>query len=230
MRAIGLIVPSCNRVVERITAAILAGVPGVSAHFTRVKTQEYTPDDVRRAAELLSDAKVDAICWSATEGVALGFDSDIRLGAAIHTPTGASSVTSALATLEILKRRGARRVALVTPYTDEHVYPLVEAFAAEGVAIAAERHLGLADSYTFSAIPPATIAEMTRAAMAAAPVDAALVFCTNLEGAPVAASVEIQTDRLVIDAAAAGLWKALRAAGVDTRALAPRWGRLFAEE
>ena len=230
MRAIGLIVPSCNRVVERIAAAVLLDLTGVSAHCTRVKTQEYTLDDVRRAAELLSDARVDAICWNATEGVALGFESDIRLGAAIHTPTGAPSVTSALATLEILKRRGARRIALVTPYTDEHVYQLVEAFAAKGIAIVAERHLGLADSYSFSAISPATIAEMTRAALGEAPVDAALVFCTNLEGAPVAAPIEMETDRLVIDAAAAGLWKALRAAGVETRTLSPRWGRLFAEE
>jgi maleate isomerase len=82
MRAIGLIVPSCNRVVERITAAVLADLAGVSAHSTRVKAQEYTLDDVRRAAELLADARVDAICWSATEGVALGFDSDVRLSAA----------------------------------------------------------------------------------------------------------------------------------------------------
>jgi maleate isomerase len=66
--------------------------------------------------------------------------------------------------------------------------------------------------------------------LAEAAVDAALAFCTNFEGAPIAASLEAETDRLVIDAVAAGLWKALRAAGVDTRTLVPLWGRLFAEE
>jgi maleate isomerase len=79
-------------------------------------------------------------------------------------------------------------------------------------------------------VSPGAIAEMTRAVLAEAAVDAALVFCTNLEGAPVAAPVEAESDRLVIDAAAVGLWKALCVAGVDTRGLAPRWGWLFDEE
>ena len=68
LRAIGLIVPSSNRVVERITAEVLGDVVGVSAHSTRVKSQEYTRDDVRWAAALLAHTRMDAICWSATKG------------------------------------------------------------------------------------------------------------------------------------------------------------------
>src|SRR4051794_38817325 len=119
MAAIGTIVPSANRVVERVTAAVLTALPGVTAHHTRVDVapgREYDLDAMRRAAELLAHAQVDAICWNGTHGAGLGFDPDVLLCAAIHTPTGAPAVTSALATLELLRRRGARRIALVTPF------------------------------------------------------------------------------------------------------------------
>jgi maleate isomerase len=206
MAAIGTLAPSSNRIVERATASVLAALPGVTAHYARVPltgdSSEVRLHDVEgmcRAAELLSHAKVDAICWSGTRGAALGFDADVMLCSAMHAPTGVPTTTASLATLELLRRRGARRIALVTPFTADYQSHLIEAFAAKGIAVASERHLGLTDNFYFASVSASAVAGMIRAAAAEAPVDATLVFCTNFDGAPIAAAVEAEIDRIVID-------------------------------
>ena len=73
---LGVLTPSSNTALEPLTSAIVAGLPGVSAHFSRFKVTEISlsPDalgqfddsKILAAAELLADAKVDVIGWSGT--------------------------------------------------------------------------------------------------------------------------------------------------------------------
>jgi maleate isomerase len=84
-----MLTPSSNTVLEPATTAMLAGVPGVTAHFGRFKVTEIALTDralgqfdesgILRAAELLADARVDAIAWNGTSASWLGFDRDERL-------------------------------------------------------------------------------------------------------------------------------------------------------
>src|SRR6202021_1741761 len=98
MTRLGMLTPSSNTTLEPITYAMLAGVEGVSVHFSRFKVTEialseaanrqFDHSEILRAAELLAHAKVDVIPWNATSASWLGFDRDERLCERITEATG----------------------------------------------------------------------------------------------------------------------------------------------
>jgi len=237
-RALGFITPSSNIVVERVVQAALAGIHGVSAHFSRIPVygdgsvgraaEDYDWDAMLEAARLLGHARLDVICWNGTKGGGYGFDVDHDLCRRIEDETGIAAVTSALATLELLERYDARRIALVTPYADGYQQRMIDAFARKGISCAAERHFGLRDNYAYATVPPEDIAGAAREALRAAPADALVFFCTNLHGAPLAAALETEFDVPVLDSVAVGLWKAMRTAGADPGTVRG-WGRIFTD-
>src|SRR5438128_2476326 len=119
---LGMLTPSSNTVLEPVTMAMLAGLPEVSAHFSRFKVTEialsaqalgqFDDTEILRAAELLAHAKVDAIAWNGTSASWLGFDRDEHLCERIHAATGIVACTSVLAFREIFERSGVRRIGL----------------------------------------------------------------------------------------------------------------------
>lgn len=231
--ALATITPSGNRIVEQVTQAICGGRPGLSTHFTRIPVHGDTGGiagyDMPRmldAATLLSHARPDVIAWNGTKGGALGFEVDRALCEAITAATGIVATTAALAILDALDRLKARRIALVTPYDAVYQAKCIAAFAAQGFTCVAERHAGLIDNFSYGEFPPSEIAAMTRAALAEAPADAVIYFCTNFGGASVAAEIEAEYDVAVLDSTALGVWGALSAAGHDTGGITG-WGRVF---
>ena len=234
-KRLGMITPSSNSVLEPVTSAMLAGAPGVTAHFSRFRVTEIALDAAALnqfdasvmlpAAELLADAKVDAIAWNGTSASWLGIGRDRSLCEAIAARTGIPATTSTLACIDAARALGARRVGLVSPYTDDVQQRIVDVWAGEGVAPHAERHLGLRDNFSFGEVAPATIAEMIRA-VAAEGADAIIILCTNLDGAALAATLERELDIAVLDSVAVTLWRSLGLAGGDIGALA-QWGRIF---
>ena len=237
---LGMLTPSSNTVLEPVTTAMIAGLPEVSAHFSRFAVTEIALSDralgqfddsaILRAAELLAHAKVDVIGWSGTSAGWLGFDADVRLCARITAATGIRATTSMLALNEILASLGARRIGLVTPYTDDVQARIVANYAGLGLACAAERHLGMRDNFSFSEVSDAQIAAMTREVAAARPdaiaPDAIAIICTNLRAARLAAALEVELGLPVLDSIATVVWKSLILAGVDP-ARVTGWGRLF---
>src|ERR1700681_891041 len=103
---LGMLTPSSNTALEPITTAMLAGLPEVSAHFSRFKVTEialssqalaqFNNDEILRAAELLAHARVDCIGWNGTSSGWLGFDADHRLCEQITAATGIQATTSML--------------------------------------------------------------------------------------------------------------------------------------
>src|SRR5690349_5831969 len=234
-KRLGMITPSSNSVLEPVTSAMLHDVPGITAHFSRFRVTEIALDAAALnqfdasvmlpAADLLSDARVDAIAWNGTSASWLGIGRDRRLCEAITARTGIPATTSTLACIDAARALGARRVGLVSPYTDDVQRRIGEVWAGEGIAPHAERHLGLRDNFSFGEVAPATIAGMI-SAVAAEGADAVVILCTNLDGAALAASLERQLDIAVLDSVAVTLWRTLGLAGGDIGALA-EWGRIF---
>ncbi len=126
---LGMLTPSSNTVLEPVTTAILAGLPEVTAHFSRFKVTEialseaalaqFDDSEILRAAELLAHAKVNVIGWNGTSSGWLGFDRDVRLCERITSATGIPACTAMLALNEALTRTGAKRIGFVTPYLDD---------------------------------------------------------------------------------------------------------------
>lgn len=234
---LGMLTPSSNTVLEPVTTAMLAEVPEASAHFGRFAVTEialsegalaqFAPEEILRAARLLSHARCQVIAWNGTSAGWLGFDRDERLCEAITRETGALACTSVLALNEIYARTGVRRLGLVTPYRADVQQAIMANHARAGIDCVAERHLGLQDNFSFSEVDATTLAQMVRDVAQARP-DAIVVLCTNLRGAPLVPALEAETGIPVYDSISAVVWKALRLAGTDTRRIRA-WGRLFTE-
>jgi maleate isomerase len=98
-------------------------------------------------------------------------------------------------------------------------------YTAAGYVVAAERHLGLQDNFSFSEIPEDRIREMVAQVAAARP-DAIAIVCTNMRGAPLAEELEARHGIPIYDTVATTVWQSLKIAGVDP-ARVEGWGRLF---
>ncbi len=234
---LGMLTPSSNTVLEPVTCDMLREVPEASAHFgrfavTRIALSEgalaqFDTPGVMHAATLLSHAHCQVIGWSGTSSSWLGFDADERLVRTIEAETGAKGCTSVLALNEILARTGARRLALVTPYLDDVQAKIIANYAAAGIEVVAERHLGLEDNFSFSEVTADQLRAMCREVAQARP-DAIAILCTNLRGGPLVPELEAELGIPVYDSVATVVWKSLQLAGIDTRRI-QAWGRLFKE-
>jgi maleate isomerase len=234
---LGMLTPSSNTVLEPVTTALLAEVPEASAHFGRFAVTEialsaqalaqFAPDEILRAARLLSHARCQVIAWNGTSAGWLGFERDQALCQAITQETGAAACTSVLALNEAFAAWGVKRVGLVSPYTAEVQQAIVANYARAGLAVVGERHLRLQDNFSFSEVEPETLKRLVREVAAEKP-DAIMVLCTNLRGAPLVPALEAELGLPVLDSISAVVWKSLRLAGIDTRRIRA-WGRLFQE-
>lgn len=235
-RFLGMLTPSSNTVLEPVTNGLIAGLPGVSAHFSRFRVTQIALSDqalaqfqqaeIMRAAELLGDARCHTIAWNGTAAGWLGFDTDVALCREIEVRTGARACTSVLALNEALAMTGVRRLGLVSPYTPDVQDRIVANYAGIGIDVVSEVHWNLSDNFSFSEVDEVTIAAGIRSVAAAGP-DAIAIYCTNLRGAPLAAAMEAETGIPVFDTVATAVWKSLLLCGRDTSRLADR-GRLFA--
>ena len=232
---LGMITPSLNTVLEPVTYALLADLPDVTAHFSRVQVTrislgedsaaQFGDEPMLSAARMLADARVHAICWNGTAGSWLGPDFDRRLCEAIARETGIPATSATLALAELFRSRGIRRFALVTPFEDALQEAIVETYGREGFECVAERHLDSADTFGYASIPPATTQGMIRDVAGAEP-EAIAAVCTNLNGAPHAEALEAECGRPVYDSVAAALWGTLALAGADPSRIAG-WGEIF---
>ena len=234
-KRLGMITPSSNSVLEPITCAMLGDMPEVSAHFSRFRVTEialdanalhqFDPTLMLPAADLLADAKVDALAWNGTSASWLGIERDESLCEAITVRTGKPATTSTLACIDAVRTHGAQRVGFVTPYTDDVQARIGKVWAGAGIACHAERHFGLRDNFSFGEVSSPEIAGMIRA-VAAEGCDAIIVLCTNMDGADVAAALEHDLNIPVFDSVAVTLWRTLSLAGADPRVLSGK-GRIF---
>jgi maleate isomerase len=232
---LGMLTPSSNTVLEPVASAMVSGLAEVSVHFGRFRVTEISLRDpalrqfdeapMLEAARLLTDARVNVVCWNGTSAGWLGLESDRRLCATITRETGVPAVSSVLALAEIFRVTKVTRYGLVAPYLDEIQARIIDTLAAEGFACAGERHLRDPGNFSFSEVTADTIGAMVREVAASRP-EAITTFCTNLRAAPLVSALEVELGVPIYDTIAAGLWAALRATGVAPGRVRG-WGRLF---
>lgn len=234
---LGMLTPSSNTALEPVTAAMLAGLPEVSAHFGRFRVTEislraaalgqFELAPILEAARLLADARVDVIAWNGTSSGWLGFESDAALCERITQETGIPACTSVLALNEAMTRSGRTCFGLATPYLADVQARIVANYQRSGFDCIAECHLGHHVNFEFAEVTPAQIDQMVRELAAAEP-QCITTFCTNLHAAPLVAALEAELGIPIYDSVATAVWKALQVCGVDTRRVVG-WGSLFSE-
>jgi maleate isomerase len=187
--------------------------------------KQFDDAEIMRAAELLAHAKVDVIAWNGTSASWLGLDRDERLCERIVATTGIAACTSVLAFREIFQRTGAKRIGLVTPYTDDVQTKIIETWKSAGMFCSAERHSGLRDNFSFAEVDERAISAMIRAVKDEG-CEAVAVVCTNMRAAPITSELEAELGIPIYDSIAAAVWKSLLLAGGNPQRV-NAWGSLF---
>lgn len=234
---LGMLTPSSNTTLEPVTSAIVAALPGVSAHFARFPVTEISLgersqqqfDETRMldAARSLADAKVDVIAWNGTSSGWLGFERDQRLCERITQATGIPATTSVLALNEIFERRKVSDFALVSPYLTDVQEKIIANYLSAGVNCVAERHLDLHVNFEFSEVTDEQVRTMVMQVAERRP-QAITTFCTNLRAAHLAPELEALTGIPVYDTISTVVWKSLSLAGYKIHGDIG-WGSLFCE-
>lgn len=233
---IGTITPSGNTMVERVTLGILRELPSVSAHFSRTPVfgsvdplpTAYATEGLLAAAKLLAHASPSVLVWNGSKGVGIGFTHDRELATQITAETGIPATTSVLGLEALLRAKGLRRLAVLSPYTDTSQQKAIDCLVAEGYEVVAEAHAGFSDNLSYASVPLPRITDMAISLAASSP-QAIVSLCTNFPAAAVAAPLEAAVGIPLYDTTALGVWHALLLCGADARAAAPAWGSLFSE-
>ncbi len=217
MKRIGLIIPSSNRMVEQ---EMVRAVPfGTTAHIARLRmtgpherSLEKLMPDVAGAAATLADARCEAIAFHCTaNSTSEGNAGELRLLAALRTVYDGAVTTTATAIRVALEALGARRIALVTPYTAAVTEHEARFFGAAGydVIATAARDLGGSDAFCGT---PAPYWESALADVRRDDIDAYVLSCANIACFEVIERVEAALGKPVVTSNQSVLWATLRAA------------------
>lgn len=190
-----------------------------------------TPENLRRmephiarAAELiLTNQKIDAICYGCTSASATLGDQSV-LDALDKGKPGTPATNPALAGVAAINALGAKTVSVLTPYPEAASQKLADYFAAKGLNIISHHCLNISDDRDIAHIDPASL--ITAAKAADHPdADAVFLSCTALPGVEVIPQLEEALGKPVVVSNQAMIWMALRLAGCDYQA--PGGGKLF---
>lgn len=167
------------------------------------------------AARELARAGAGVIAFACTLGSLFeGVESEAALVAAMTEASGLPSISLGETSLEAMRSVGAERVAVLTPYSTE-VNGWVAAYLAEcGIAVSGFVTTPV-DIVTVGNLPATHIAEIATDALARLPdADALWIPCTAIRTLDAIASIERASDRPVISASQALLWRALDLLGL----------------
>lgn len=230
---IGLVVPSVNTVMEPWAArTVPAGVGVFTARMfitpdtTRETLIEMDRTDGKGALRQLSSLFPHVMAYGCTaSSIVQGLDYDQHLRDEMTETYGVPSTTAAHAILTALATVGAKRVSIVSPYTQavdeaEHRY-----FESAGLEVVGGACLGISDGFQLAAPEPAQLYELGLKGWDAR-ADALVISCLNTRSHTVIDALENAIGKPVVTSTQATLWHALRLAGIDDRIAGA--GRLFA--
>jgi maleate isomerase len=214
MNHLGLLIPSSNVVLEPLAVKAQAHDPNLRIYVSRLgvldvklaaaSRAQFQIETQISAAKLLIDAKVDRIIWGGTSASWLGLAQDVAFIEGMKCVTSVPVTSCVLEINRGLAKIGAKRLGMVTPYTDDVASQINQNYTNMGYEITAFRNYGGDMSHDFAAIKPALIERMIRD-VAAKNVDGIVIMCTNMAGANVAERLEKELNVPIFDSAAVSL-------------------------
>jgi maleate isomerase len=198
-------------------------------HDVTVEGLAETVKQVERAALELASAEVDIILQAGT-AIAFfrGFGHDQDLCRRISAATGITATTSLTALVQALRILGIKAPAVVTSYQTDIDARLADVLEKSGFAIAGIRGMGLKRSVDMGKVMPDETERFARdVANATRDADGILISCGNLRTFEAIEPLEKDFGLPVVTSNQAGLWQALRMAGIED--MLPNLGRLLRE-
>lgn len=190
---------------------------------TPANLRAMQPSLTSAAALILPDEPLDVVMYSCTSASVVIGDAEVRAAIRAAKPT-AAVVTPTAAAASGLRAFGAKRIAVLTPYTIETSKPMADYFLALGFDLARFTCLGLTDDREMARISPEEIVAFAKEATAPDS-DALFISCTAVRAAGVAAEIEAAIGKPVVTSNLATAWACLRLCGDET--VRPERGRLM---
>ncbi|MFF7653889.1 decarboxylase [Streptomyces sp. NPDC007983] len=182
----------------------------VSLDLARLVSEHETLQDAVRA---LSAVAPEVAAYACTSGSFVGGVAGERAMCAAMTQAGElPSLTTSGALLEALREIGARRVAVVTPYTRSVTDSLEDYLGEAGITVTGRAYLGL--TRHIWKVPYRDVVDMARQAVVGSP-DALFISCTNLPTYDVIPQLEAELRMPVLSANQVTVWAALREIGAQ---------------
>lgn len=225
----GVLIPSGNSVAEPEMRAMLPRE--VSALVTRLALRGSSKAELMRmlnrlesASGLLADAQVECIVFHCTAGSTFAPELAGGIRDRIQAASGIKCFTTADAILHALRRLGAKRVSLLTPYIDEVHAREIAFLEASGFEVGGGANLGIDSNAEMATLSPERILgwAMEKADRRA---DACLISCTAIKSAPVIARLEQALGLPVLTSNQSMVWYLLRSNGIGSGN--DEYGRLF---
>lgn len=187
----------------------------VSLDLARLVSEHETLGDAVRTLNAIAP---EVVAYACTSGSFVGGIPGERAMCEAMTRAGAvPSLTTSGALLEALLELGARRVALVTPYTVSVTQALEEYLVEGGVRVTGRAYMGL--TRHIWKVPYRDVVGMAHRAVRGRSADVLFISCTNLPTYDVIPQLEAELRIPVLSANQVTMWAALRRLG--TRAVGP---------
>ena len=229
---IGLIVLATDQTVEHEFRQIV-NLPGVAFYETRIPfVTTVTPEtlaamerDIARVAHvIMTGLLLDVVAYGCTSGAMIIGDEKVR--ARIHEVRPEVSCTTPMeATVAALKALEARRVCLITPYSDEINRRMRAYILDKGFSVPVMGSWNEPDDTKVARITPASIRDAVLDLGRDDTTDVVFISCTSLRAAHLVTELERELEKPVISSNQTLAWHCLRLAGVNDEL--PQFGRLF---
>jgi maleate cis-trans isomerase len=229
-RHFGVLIPSTNTTVE-IECRLLP--PTYQAHVGRLMSSgggSFSPsrdEDIDHQSRLLGTARVELVILAQTSASLGADDYDDVVTKRMSAGAGVPAITSAQAVGRAVRALGARRVAIVSPYSDVVNDRAARYFKSKhGLDTIALEGFRATDSYAIGQLGPQNARDaFTR--LDRPEIEAFVVPGGNFPTLPSIAAWEQEFKKPVVTTNQASVWAMLRA--FDSADRLPGFGRLLAE-
>lgn len=215
---VGLIVPMNNTTMAREIAGWLpAGSEIQVLRIPRGKgliTSEVLPEYVRSTLDLAAgmSKNLDVIAYGCTAaGFVAGPDGEAKLAKDLQAVTGTPVVTTARSMVLALRELGARRIALVSPYSESVNRALMKFLDEDEIRVEELASFNAPDVDALGRITESQVAELARKTMSAS-CDAMFIACSQLPTLGVLDGLSVEFGRPVMSSIKATAMQARRAA------------------
>jgi maleate isomerase len=231
MHHFGVLIPSTNTTVEIEYSRLLPA--SLQVHVGRLLTSGTGPfapskdDDIDYQAKLLGTAKVEVISLAQTSASLFADDYDANVTQRMSAAANCPAITSAQAVGQSVQALGARRIALVSPYSAPVIERAKHYYESKfGLEVVALEGFAATDSYMIGKLGP----ENARDAFARInrpEIEVLVVPGGNFPTMPFLPDWEREFGKPVITTNQAALWAMMRLMGV--REPLPGLGRLLSQ-
>jgi maleate isomerase len=202
---VGLLVPSSNSVME---VDFYRRLPeDATLHTGRMYLEHTTPEGENEmldqfampAARDVGTAKPHVVVFGCTSAGALrGNEYDAALCHQIGEETGAEVVSVIASVRRAISSRGARSVAVLTPYVDSLNRKIQGSLEADGVEVVAMHGLNITDNFAIANVTPDEIADVATERLRGIRADLVFVSCTNFRAMEAIPLIETRLELPVV--------------------------------